>query len=393
MITASSLERISACPPSYVLPQARSSNAHAERGTAIHAFLAAAGRDREAALEACPEDVRPLCEAIDLATVPVHLLAEAAYAFDPATGAARFLGADIGRDYRRAGVRPSEMAGSADVVGVNAEARVGFVGDYKSGFGDVAPAARNAQLRFLALCVARVHDMDEVRVEVIRIRPDGRPWRDRATLDLLELAQVAAELARLPGRVAAAAESLVTGGRVDVTEGQWCRYCPAFSACPAKAKLAVQVAEGRVLAESDAMLPLTPERAGAAWSRIREAEIFLAHVKRAVLACLDENEGRLPLPGGRALVKRTAPGNEKIDGPTVFAALAELHGVEVARAAVDMEATKAGLRNALRPVSTKHGELGRNEKRALELIRERGGASRATRTVVEEVDATDEVVP
>jgi hypothetical protein len=390
VITASALERTLACPPSHVLPHARSSSVHAERGTAIHAFLAAASVDREAALEACTEDVRPICEAIDLAALPVHLLPEAAYAYHWSTGAARFLGSNIGRDY--SGVRPDEAAGTADVVGVDPEARRGFVADYKTGHGDVTPAARNAQLRFLALCVARVHGLDVVVVEIIRIRPDGRPWRDRATLDVLDLAQFAGELAALPRRIHEAAEDFVHGRSLEVHEGPWCRYCPAFASCPAKARLAVQVAEGRVLAEAEALLPLTPERAGVAWGRIKEAEAFLAHVKRAVLATLEEAGGELPLPDGRRLVRRTAPGNERLEGPTAFAVLAEFHGSEVARAAVEMEVTKAGIRDALRPVSAKHGDLGRHEKAALAAIRERGGAARAKdKVVIEEIEG--EVTP
>src|SRR5690606_33417344 len=98
VITASKIERVAACPGSEALPHAESTSAAAERGSAGHAFLAAAGKlGREAALEQVPEEHRALCEAIDLDRLPVDLLAEPAYAWDPVTGKARFLGANIGR--------------------------------------------------------------------------------------------------------------------------------------------------------------------------------------------------------------------------------------------------------------------------------------------------------
>lgn len=386
MITASALERVLACPGSLALPHVSSTSPAADRGTAGHAFLAAAGKlGREAALEAVPEEHRPLCEAIDLDRLPVNLLTEATYAWSPATGAARFLGVDLGRDY--SGVQPGEMAGTADVVGVDPEGRRALVADYKLGFTDVTPAARNPQLTFLALCVSLVYGLDEVHVEIIRIRPDGTPWRDRAALDVLELAAFAARLRLLPDRVELAKTMVASGWPPSVAEGPHCRWCPAFAACPAKGRLAVQVAEGRLLDGPEALLPLTPERAGLAWDRLKAARQLLAHVERAVMATLEEAGGVLPLPGGRQLVKRQAPGNEALVGAVAFQVLAELHGVDVAAKAVEMKATKSGIRDALRPIATKHGELGRAEKAVLEEVRKRDGATRGVRTVVEEVEA------
>jgi len=383
MITASQRERVAACPASEALPHVHGSSEPAERGQAIHAFLATAGSDRAAALAACPEDWRPICEAIDLSKLPTHLLTEAAFAYDPIAGTARYLGSNLERDYAAAGVLEHEMAGTADVVGVDPVAHRGYVGDYFTGFSEMR---KDAQLEFLALCLFVAQDLDEVVTEAIQIGPDGKPWVERRVYDVLELARVAAELRRLPALVQRARTELAERGVADVHEGAWCRYCPAFAACPAKGRLAVQLARGQLVEPGRDAERFTPELAGMAWARLKAAKQVLAQVERGVRAALDEH-GELPLPGGRRLVKVVASGNESLDGAIAFQVLAEQHGLDVARSAVTMEVTKAGIRNALRPVAQKHGELGRANDAALEAIRARGGASRGTKTSLEEIAA------
>lgn len=56
---------------------------------------------------------------------------EMAFAYDPATGAGRVLGYDLGRKYAEAGLLPHEIAGSADLVWMSGETVV--VVDHKTG--------------------------------------------------------------------------------------------------------------------------------------------------------------------------------------------------------------------------------------------------------------------
>jgi hypothetical protein len=65
IFTASGLERIAICEGAAVLPSVGSVSDDASRGHAIHAFLEAVPKvGRDAALAACPEDVRPFCESL-----------------------------------------------------------------------------------------------------------------------------------------------------------------------------------------------------------------------------------------------------------------------------------------------------------------------------------------
>lgn len=368
--TASGLERVLACPGSTRLTQIRSTSAEAEGGTSRHSFLEliANGATREAALAEVPEEHRAICEALPLDELPTDLAAEVAFGLDLADGRAWEIGRSIGREYGEVPV--FAICGTADAVGVGDDAVI--VIDYK-GPGNRTPARRSVQLRFLALAACRAYGKERALVMRIRLGDDGAVYRDSHSYDLLDLDGFELELR----------ERLVAAKRTEIAEGPWCQYCPAMAHCPAKALLAVQVAEGRILDEPVAHLPLTPTRAGLVYERMKAAKAFLAHLERAVMACLDE-AGELPLSNGRVLRKVVGPGNESLDGDVVFAVLDELYGRGVADAAVERRATKAGIRAALKPLGGKVTQL---ERAALDKVRERGGASRPMRNSVEEIEA------
>lgn len=371
--TASALPRLLQCPGSAHLEQIRSTSELAEKGAWRHRFLELVSTvgPIEAILH-IPEEYQAICEALPTDELPTNLGAEVAFAVDLADGR----GWEIGRGLDRAyGDLPAfAIAGTADVVGLSNE--VVYIADWKSA-GHQGRARDSLQLRFLALAACRAYGRDRATVELIRLSDDGQPRRDAHTYDELDLDAFALELrARLPGSTD---RTLHTG--------PWCGYCPSRPVCPAQSRMAVEVAEGRLFDEPGSLLPLTPERAGVAWDRLKATKALLSHVESAVMATLDEAGGMLPLPGGRQLVKRTVPGNEKLDGEVAFAVLLEQHGQEVARSAVAMTVTKAGIKDALRPIAQKHGQLSKLEKATLEEVRKRDGASRGTRTVVEEAEA------
>lgn len=371
-VTASGLERALRCGASLHLPVVRSSSAAADRGTWRHAFLARVGQvGADVALTEVPEEHRPACEALPIDELPTGLTAEVAFAYDTATDRGRIIGVNLDRNYGE--LAPGEVAGAADVVGL--AGGTALVLDWKS-VGYRQHARDSVQLRFLALAAARVYQVETVRVEIVRLGDDGEAWRSWHVYDTLDLDIFAAELRAW---AAGAAE-----GR-EFHEGEWCSHCPSFSYCPAKTMLALQIAEGRVLEGPDTNIPLSPERAGVVWTRLRTARQLLAHVERAMMATLEEH-GFLPLPGGKSLVRKTVPGNEKLSGDVVYDVLVEKHGADVARAAVGMVATKVGLKDALRPLGTKRGQLSRMEAEVLEEVRKRNGSQRGTRVELQEIE-------
>ena len=99
-------------------------------------------------------------------------------------------------------------------------------------------------------------------------------------------------------------------------------------------------------------------------------------------------ERPIPLSDGRVLGAIEKQGNEKLDGDLVYAVVKEQHGQSVADAAVERKATKTKLRSAL-SFATGKGQAASAERKVLDTVRERGGATRETKTVVEVHEATD----
>jgi hypothetical protein len=218
--------------------------------------------------------------------------------------------------------------------------------------------------------------------------PNGPVWRDRARLDMFDLAEFASRLRHLPGRVQEQQSRIVKGQVPDVTEGAHCRYCPAAPACPAKTHLVKRLATGDEFTELDLMKPLTPELTGIAWERLHTAKRLLQEIERRVRAAISEY-GEVPLPNGNVLREVTAEGNEKLDGETVHAILASMFDPLTAASAVRKTATKKDLSASIRAWAKGRGEKAAPlERKALAAIREQGGAKRGTTTKLEEVPPT-----
>lgn len=393
--TASSMERVLRCPGHMALPLVHTTSPAAERGTAIHAYLEAVGggADPEEALADVHDDWRPICSLIDFTRLPKGLAAEVAFAYDIVKGTARELGRGLGRKYE--GLGPYEIAGTADIVGVSEDAV--YVADFKTGWGDVPPAAENIQLRTLALMAARVFDRDRAIVSIRRIKENGSSWGDQAELDEFDLDAFAAELKPLRVRIAEAQEQAAKrGGVPDVSVGHWCRHCPAWSSCPANQALIARVASGAEFDSWEARKPLSPAAAGEAWERVKVIKSLLRRVEDSVLAARHEY-GELPLPSGKVLREVIEPGNEQLDGRVVFAVAKELLGDDVAEQAIEIDASKAQLARALK-VAAKEGIIparsaAKKEREVLDEVRRRGGAQRPMRTKLVEVDVEPAQAP
>lgn len=223
MISASSLERVLACPASETLPHyPEQSGAAATRGTAIHAYLAAivdgTPRDEALALEALGEH-RAFCETIDLATVPVGALSEVSWIYDTRTETARVVSA-AGRSYV---AQPWEIPGTCDVLVTPVDARPEVI-DWKTGY-QVDPNESRTQLEHYALCVADELWCDEVLCTVAVVRDDGSIERSSWIVGPTGLALARARAQRAVAEVARAT--------APPRLGDHCRYCPAWRGCPA----------------------------------------------------------------------------------------------------------------------------------------------------------------
>ena len=380
--TASSLERAGRCVGSAILPRVDEVTDAASRGLAIHTFLARVAEvGREEALGEVSEEFRPVCAAIDLDVLPtsaLEVIAELAVAYDPESGAARELGRNIGRRYPPAG--PGEFVGTADIVTLSA-AEV-FVADFKTGHGLITPAKENPQLRFLGLAAARLFGRRQLRVSLIRIAEDGTPFFDSADLDALELDAIEEEVRDLARRLDQAKDLLTLGEPPPVTTGIHCRRCPSLVYCPGQTALVKKLGGHPEAVADEIVAALTPEQAATAWARMKVVEEVLRRTREALYAYARDNG--IHLPNG-VVVGEVETHRRQLDGRLAFEVLERLHGHDVARAAVDVEASQASIERALRGVAEATGEkLAKLKRRVMAELEQVGAVSVRTSKVVRE---------
>lgn len=272
-VTASGLWRAANCDASSVLPHTKSTTDQSSRGNVLHEFLARVPKmGREEALEMVPAEHRAACEVLPIDRLPIDPNAyapEVALAFDVETGSARQLGQNMGRDY--SDVKPSEVAGTIDVLGVS-ETRV-HVLDWKSGWGELIPAQDNWQILFAALAAARTFDRTEAAGALIRLKEDGEVYFDRAEFDELDLDSFEQRLRKLMAHIS----SLDVRTAVP-HEGPWCRYCPAIASCPAKVALLRAVAKEALDEPPDAEFTLSAETAPLVYERFKRIDQLMKKV-------------------------------------------------------------------------------------------------------------------
>jgi hypothetical protein len=339
------------------------------------------------ALARVPAEHRMACAAIDLNGLPVGpgYSPELALAYNVELGTVRTLGMGLGRNYGT--LVPAEVAMSIDVAAI-AEDEV-QVWDYKTGAGHdrVGPptAAENPQLHVAAIALAAVHGKKQARVALIHLREDGTHYEDSAVLDELDLEMFAVELRDIHRRVELARREVASGKTPDVREGAWCRYCPAFASCPAKAALAMTLGLEPASLAADIKRYLTPTGAAKARVKLKEAKRVLAEVERAIHAYAEETGGFEIAPGVVFGPHETT--EEVLDGVGAFDTLELAFGVHVAREAVSMKASKASIERALRGVWDARKAAGEKvtlkalKDEALEAIRAAGGVT--VKTTVE----------
>lgn len=370
--TASALPRAFRCRPSAWLPQTEKPRGEAAlKGTEVHAFLERVGTlGREAALAKVEDEAaRRLCEAIDLEALPVagsEWAGEVAFEYNLATHQAREVGRGVGREYPR---KPGCVYGTADLVAVSRDRSLVYVLDFKTGFADLGAPEASEQLRFLALCAARVYGALDARVGFVFLREDGSSWTKVGDVSTFDLDLFAADVVALAKDV-----SERKGNHV---EGPHCRYCPAFNHCSAKTGLLAFV--------PGAPTGLTTDKAAVAWDYLDRLEEAAAVVREKLKEFARDNP--FLLPSGQT-VGPVETSRDELDGRLVYGTLLSFYGEETARAGVELEASKKSVDRAMRKVYEAKKAAGEKatlkglNEHALEQIRLSGGLSTKTKVEV-----------
>lgn len=388
--SGSSLDRTVLCPPSAALPQIFDGNESDDdaksRGSAVHKFLdRVATSGREVALAEVDAKHRERCESINTAKLAdrLSLSTEVAIAYNWRDDTARILKPAAPRVYEID--TDSEVPATGDVVAYDPKAGRVYVGDYKGPRAWLPKPQNSMQLGVEAVALARIYGADEATLEYIRILDNGEPIRFDATLDVFGIEAAAGRIRETMELVESTRSELDSGRVPNVTEGPWCRYCPAKMHCPAKTAgmRAVLAGENKISLRE----PITPENASQFYAMIRKAKDLLAQADAAAYAYAkltpihvrDEEDGSV-----RYFGELTREGNDVLDGAKTHRVIAAKYGPEVANDVVSMEVSKKAIGEAIKKHkaadATQAGEL----KEILAAVEAAGGISNPMTTTTTE---------
>lgn len=323
--TASSLERAYECPTSCAIAvRVRSHGVHADRGNELHGYVEAvlAGHaSKDAALAAVPSEWRQTAADLDWDALldgydRKTLGCEVAYAIDVTTGNVRELGRSLARAYPATAA--TELTGTVDLIGTLARCRRPCVTDLKTGMPTTA-CEDNWQMRFAAYAVHAATGAPEVVARLAYLAEDGGVRLDEHTFDAFDLTTFPADLLGLLSRLDKAAAD-VEAGRIVVSDGEHCKYCPAFASCPAKVgivrQLVPEIAAMHDGAES--LAHLTPQQVGVAWARFKELAPMVKKIDAALKEYVRAHPGEVVLPDGR-IIAEYEKGRTSINGERAMA--------------------------------------------------------------------------
>jgi hypothetical protein len=362
--TASRLHRASICPASAVLPRIEEATSRAaERGKAVHQFLATVGTlGVEPALAAIPKEWHQDCRLIDLDSLPqVDPMAwahEVALVYNVHTGRAREVGRNLERSYPP--LAPGEIAGTADVVALTPDAVV--VADWKTGWSKVPGAAVNWQVRFYALAAARAYGRERAVVAIVRLDSEGHARWDSAEFDEFDMATIEQELVALVARLEAEHERVARGERPRVVYGDHCAFCPAVRACPAVGEFLVRAAGSEPAITSHAQV--------ARWISARKAGARFIEAIDAALEVYADAHGPVKTTDGMQYGRREKQ-RETIIGEAANIALRD-EPTEVWTAVVKEKftASKSGVKEAAKLLAKREVVEGETSRQRARRVRE-----------------------
>lgn len=347
--TASRLLLAEICEASAVLPQVETRTPGASAGTGVHRFFQRANEqesDEAALAEIEDEDLRAVCAAIDLTGLPLDpacYTPEVPFAWNVLTGEGRVLPSSGPRDYSAA--TEYEIVGTADIVALVGDDAV-YVGDLKTGFGYVPSPLQNLQLLFLALAACRAYGRTRAIIEIIRPRENARAWRDRAELNMFDLAAVAERLRWMVDHIDNArriyAEHSPERGadllRYTIHDG--CKYCPAIDSCRPMTEELIQIATGPEERMEQLFLASMRESAPAAHRKLKGIEAFVKRLR----SHLEDYATEHPFDIGDGYVYgMVETKRESLDGRTAWNVIEQRFGSDAAWAAVKLSATKEAI--------------------------------------------------
>lgn len=317
--SASGLWRNEPCPASAVLPASARVHADAQEGQLAHAKL---------------EEL-----------APAGSKAEVAFAYDPETGIGRELGQSLQRDY--SGAKASEIPGTSDLVTV--EKDLVRIRDYKTGHGYmVAEPKKNLQLLHNALSACSAYGKDKAVLEVEKTATGDV---QAVTLDAFDLTLARYRIRSIWAAVVEAEKQQAAGKQLRVVEGDHCWRCECYARCPAKVELALALSEGKMLQELPTV-ELTIDSVSRGWPRLKLAKKLLGEVERIYRGFAAEE--RIPIGEGKWLGMHESE-DKKLDGAIAFQVLKKMHNEEIARAAVQMKASRDAIDKALKPIAPPRG--------------------------------------
>lgn len=366
-ISMSKIGRAERCPASTFLPQVKESRESADKGTAIHAYLAAVHSQGVMAILSVPEKFRAECDAIELSELP-HVQGDAwaievglAWDWENDIGRELFRG-ESARDYSSVGA--TELPGTADVLGCTESSVV--VLDLKTGWARLGPPADSPQLLSYAVAASRAYAKDKATVGWIRLI-DGEPRFEVAHLDQLQLDMAADRLRRIIDGAIGAEHLHRSDPELTVPViGQHCRYCPCWRNCPGHVGLMRELA---TIEPGVGNLPvLNSETAPRVWERLEAAERVLKETRVALEEYARSNPFDLPDGDRVALVERRV---ERIDALVAKEVLPE--DVWVSAVELKYELTKTSLKSALKKRLASGEKISLVEQEHLARLRNAGG--------------------
>ena len=266
--------------------------------------------------------------------------AQVAYAWNWTNDTARELPPSTHRDYTAADPM-TEVCMTLDAVGLLDD--LVLVVDFKSYDPLVPRAAVNGQIHLGALAACRTLGIDAAEVA---IHHEARAF-DVATVTWVDLETFAAE-----------AKAIVMGAfkakhvrPLKLSTGVWCRYCPAFSACPRQSELTALVKTSELDMRVEAQVPLTDENAADFYDLWKRVDLLAKRMKSVVYARAAERG--ITLSNGNTFGRVISDGDRVLDGDKAYALIREKYGQEMADKAVTREATQTGLTDALKAAGEK----------------------------------------